>query len=73
MSGGVIRLKKAKRWRDFSNETAKMGIDTAKYGYEQYQDAMNPVNKATSSVKKLLGGKKMNDVWKKLTNELILQ
>ena len=58
MSGGVNRLKKAKRWRDFSNDTLKMGIDSAKYGYEQYQDAMNPVNKATSSVKKLFGGKK---------------
>jgi hypothetical protein len=57
MSGGVNRLKKANRWRDFSNETARMGIDTAKYGYEQYQEAMNPVNKAISSTKKLFGGK----------------
>jgi hypothetical protein len=57
MSGGVNRLKKAKRWRDFSNETARMGIDTAKYGYSQYKDAMNPVNSAISSTKKLFGGK----------------
>jgi hypothetical protein len=57
MSGGVNRLKKAKRWRDFSNETALMGIDTAKYEYSQYKDAMNPVNSAISSTKKLFGGK----------------
>jgi hypothetical protein len=61
MSGGVNRLKKAKRWRDFSNDTLKMGIDTGKYGYSQYKDAMNPVNSAISSTKKLFGGKKTNE------------
>ena len=37
------RVKKAGKWRDFSNDTARMGIDTAKYGYEKYQEAKNPV------------------------------
>ena len=58
MSGGVNRLKEAKRWRDFSNETARMGFESAKYGYSQYKDAMNPVNSAISSTKKLFVGKK---------------
>jgi len=51
MTGGVNRLKKANRWRDFSNDTAKMGIDTAAYGYDKYQQAVNPV---TTQGKKLL-------------------
>jgi hypothetical protein len=51
-SGKISRIKKAKKWRDFSNDTARMGIDTAKYGYEQYKEAMNPVG---SKVKKMLG------------------
>jgi len=43
-SGKINRLKKANRWRDFSNDTARMGIDTARYGYEQYKEAMNPLH-----------------------------
>ena len=41
--GGVNRLKKAKRWRDFSEETAYKGIDLADYGYRKAKDAANPV------------------------------
>ena len=47
------RHKKATKWRDFSNDTARMGIDTARYGYEQYKDAMNPIK---SEGKKALKG-----------------
>ena len=42
-SGKINRLKKANRWRDFSNDSERMGIDTAKNGHEQYKDAMNPI------------------------------
>ena len=43
MTGGVNRLNKAQRWRDFSDDTARMGIDTAAYGYDKYQQAVNPI------------------------------
>ena len=42
-SGKISRHKKAGKWRDFSNDTARMGIDTARYGYEQYKEATNPL------------------------------
>ena len=42
-SGKISRIKKAHKWRDFSDGTLRKGIDTAKYGYEQYKDAMNPL------------------------------
>jgi len=59
MNGGVNRLKKGTRWRDFSNDTARMGIDTARYGYEQYRDAMNPVQaEAKKAIGNLFGGEK---------------
>ena len=59
MSGGINRLKKGTRWRDFSNDTARMGIDTARYGYEQYRDAMNPVQaEAKKAIGNLFGGEK---------------
>ena len=45
-SGKINRLKKAGKWRDFSDDTLRKGIDT---GYEQYKDAMNPIK---SEVKK---------------------
>jgi len=51
-SGKISRVKKAGKWRDFSNDTARMGIDTAKYGYEKYQEAKNPVQ---SGLKKMFG------------------
>ena len=46
--GGVNRLKKAERWRDFSNDTLRMGIDTADYGYRKAKNAMNPVSRTVS-------------------------
>ena len=46
--GGVNRLKKAKRWRDFSEETAYKGIDLADYGYRKAKTAANPVSRTVS-------------------------
>jgi hypothetical protein len=37
-SGKISRIKKANKWRDFSVDTAKQGIDTAKYGYSFNQN-----------------------------------
>jgi hypothetical protein len=51
-SGKISRIKKANKWRDFSVDTAKQGIDVAKYGYEKYQEATNPVQ---SKLKKMFG------------------
>jgi hypothetical protein len=61
-SGKISRIKKAKKWRDFSNETLKDGIDTASYGYKEYQKAVNPI---TSKVKSIFGGnaKKSPSKW----------
>ena len=60
--GGVNRLKKAKRWRDFSEETAYKGIDLADYGYRKAKDAANPVQaeakKAAKGIAKMFGGAK---------------
>ena len=59
-SGKISRIKKAKKWRDFSEDTAYKGIDLAKYGYEQYKEAVNPVQteakKAVKGIAKLFGG-----------------
>ena len=59
---GVNRLKKAKRWRDFSEETAYKGIDLADYGYRKAKDAANPVQaeakKAAKGIAKMFGGAK---------------
>jgi hypothetical protein len=62
--GGVNRLKKANRWRDFSDDTLRKGIDTGRYGYEQYREAVYPVqtelkNAAKKGIKgftKMFGG-----------------
>ena len=51
-SGKISRVKKAGKWRDFSVDTAKQGIDVAKYGYEKYQEATNPVQ---SKLKQMFG------------------
>jgi hypothetical protein len=51
-SGKISRVKKDGKWRDFSVDTAKQGIDVAKYGYEKYQEATNPVQ---SKLKKMFG------------------
>ena len=42
-SGKISRIKKARKWRDFSDDTLRKGIDTARYGYEQYKEATNPL------------------------------
>ena len=42
-SGKISCIKKANRLRDFSVNTAKQGIDTAKYGYKEYQKAKNSI------------------------------
>ena len=51
-SGKISRVKKAKKWTGYANDTARMGIDTAKYGYQKYQEAKNPVQ---SGLKKMFG------------------
>jgi hypothetical protein len=38
-SGKISRTKKAYKWKDFSNETARDGKDLASYGYKEYQKA----------------------------------
>jgi hypothetical protein len=59
-SGKISRIKKARKWRDFSNDTARMGIDTGRYGYEQFQEATNPLKsegkKAIKGLSKMFGG-----------------
>jgi hypothetical protein len=50
-SGKISRIKKATKWRDFSVDTAKQDIDVAKYGYDKYKEATNPVQ---SNLKKCL-------------------
>jgi len=59
-SGKISRHKKAGKWRDFSNDTARMGIDTARYGYEQYKEATNPLQ--TEGKKALKGLSKCSGV-----------
>jgi len=44
-SGKISRIKKAKKWRDFSEDTAYRGIDLAEYGYRKAKDAANPIAK----------------------------
>jgi hypothetical protein len=51
-SGKISRIKKAGKWRDFSVDTAKQGIDVAKYGYDKYKEATNSVQ---SKLKKMFG------------------
>jgi len=61
-SGKISRIKKAKKWRDFSNNSLRMGIDTGRYGYEQFKEATNPIQtegkKALKSIGKMFGGAK---------------
>ena len=52
-SGKISRTKKAYKWKDFANETARDGIDLASYGYKEYQKAKNPIG---SKVKSWFGG-----------------
>jgi len=46
MSGGVNRLKKARRWKNFSKEVVNDGIDLGSRGYTEFQKAVNPVGSA---------------------------
>ena len=57
-SGKISRIKKATKWRDFSVDTAKQGIDTAAYGYKEYQKAKIPIG---SKVKSQFGGGDMEE------------
>ena len=57
-SGKISRIKKATKWRDFSVDTAKQGIDTTKYGYDKYKEATNPVQ---SKLKKMFGFGEMEE------------
>jgi hypothetical protein len=52
-SGKISRVKKAGKWTGYVNDTARMGIDTAAYGYKEYQKAKNPIG---SKVKSWFGG-----------------
>jgi hypothetical protein len=63
-SGKISRIKKARKWRDFSDETLRKGIDTGRYGYEQFKEATDPVGselkktgkKAIQGLSKMFGG-----------------
>jgi|AntAceMinimDraft_11_1070367.scaffolds.fasta_scaffold40942_1 hypothetical protein len=52
-SGKISRVKKAGKWTGYVDDTARMGIDTAAYGYKEYQKAKNPIG---SKVKSWFGG-----------------
>ena len=60
-SGGVNRLKKANRWTEYSGDTAKEGIDIGAYGYDKYNQSVNPLSHAVKS--KLTGGAKKPSKW----------
>ena len=54
-TGGVNRLKKAKKWTSFvKNGIVKDGIDLAAYGYDKYDAATNPYGNAMA--KAITGG-----------------
>ena len=42
-SGKISRIKKAKKWTGFADDTLRKGIDTAAYGYKEYKKATNPI------------------------------
>jgi hypothetical protein len=54
-SGKISRIKKAKKWADFSDDTLRKGIDTAAYGYKEYKKATNPI---TAKITSMFGGAK---------------
>ena len=61
-SGKISRIKKARKWTGYANDTARMGIDTARYGYENFKDATNPIQgeakKTAEGIAKMFGGVK---------------
>jgi hypothetical protein len=68
-SGKISRIKKARKWRDFSDETLRKGVDTGRYGYEQFKEATDPVGselkktgkKAIQGFSKMFGGEMEGD------------
>ena len=52
-SGKISRLKKAKKWTDYADNTLRKGIDTAAYGYTEYKKAKNPIS---SKITSMFGG-----------------
>ena len=54
-SGKISRIKKAEKWRDFSDTSLRKGIDTAAYGYKEYKKAANPI---TAKITSMFGGAK---------------
>jgi hypothetical protein len=58
--GKISRIKKARKWRDFSDETLRKDIDTGRYCYEQLKEATNPIKsegkKALRGLSKMFGG-----------------
>ena len=42
-SGKISRRKKAGKWTGYVDDTLRKGIDTARYGFEQYKEATNPL------------------------------
>ena len=64
-SGKISRRKKAGKLKDFAVETARDGIDLGRYGYEQYQEAKNPLRsegkKAIQGFSKMFGGEMEGD------------
>ena len=52
-SGKISRIKKAKKWADFSDTSLRKGIDTAAYGYKEYKKATNPI---TAKITSMFGG-----------------
>jgi len=57
-SDKISLIKKANKWRDFSVDTAKQSIDTAAYGFKDYQKAKNLIG---SKVKSWFGGGEMEE------------
>jgi len=59
-SGIFSRHKKAIRWRGFADDTLRKGVDTARYGYEQYKEATNPLasegKKVIKGLSRMFGG-----------------
>ena len=59
-SGKISRHKKALKWTGYVDDTLRKGIDTGRYGYEQFKEATNPLasegKKAIIGLSKLFGG-----------------
>ena len=59
-SGKISRLKKAKKWTGYVDDTLRKGIDTAAYGYTEYKKATNPI---TAKITSMFGGAKRPSNW----------